>query len=218
MKSETAVPSDGTWLPGRAALATGLSGAPGENVALKPAIRPKGASQKGPWGTTYEVVINSVTCNRRKGSWRHQSWWRTPEPKRQAARREHSAVALSSPVARPEDSHPLKVRSNVSLVEPVKPVVPCPSRGSSQSASNGDGIAGKGCRRKRMPPRSGVDRAAPARKGREYPPRKGADFRPVCNGGKSLNGIPLGQRCQAACGNRAGSRPKGAGSEACPAK
>ena len=218
MKSETAVPGDGTWLFGRAILVTRWYGAPKDNVAPRPAIRPRGASQQGSWRTSCEVTINSVKANRRKGSCHHYARRWTPEPKWQAARMGHSPFVPSSLDARPENSHRLKTQLNVSLVEPVKLVAPCSGRDSIQSVNNGEGTAGRGSRSKRMPPCSGADRAAPARKVRGYPPRKGADFRLVCNGGKSLNGIPLGQRCQAACGNRAGSRPKGAGSEACPAK
>src|SRR4030042_2658172 len=188
MKStlETAIPSDGMWLPGRAALATEPSGAPGENVAPRTAISPRGASQQDLWRTTCEVAINPVSSNRRKDScrcWKRQG---TPEPKWHAARRDHSVIAPSSLVARPGDSHRLKVQLNACREKPVKPVVPCLNWGSIQSTSNGEDTAGKGRRSKRKPLCSGADRAAPAIKARRYPPRKGADFRWALAGGKTL--------------------------------
>ena len=172
MKLETAALSDGAWLSGRASLVTRSYGASGEDVTPRPAIRSRGASQQDPRRTICEVAINSVTSNRRKDSCRRQVWRRTPEPKWQAARREHSQFAPSSLVVRPEDSHRLKAQMNVSRVKPVKPVVPCPGRGSIQSVSNGEGTAGKGGRSKRRPPRSGADRATPeVRSGDTHPER-----------------------------------------------
>ena len=161
MKPETAALSNGAWLSGRASLVTRSYGASGENVAPRPAIRSRGASQQDLWRTTCEVAINFVTMNRRKDSCRRQTWRRTPGPKWQAARRERSLFASSLLVVRSEESHRLKVQMNVSRVKPVKPVVPCPARGCIQSVSNGEGTAGKGGRSKRRPPRSGADRATP---------------------------------------------------------
>ena len=141
METETAIPSDGMWLLGRATLATRWYGAPKDNVTPRPAIRPRGTSQQDPRRTTCEVAINSVKQIRRKDSCRCQVGLRTPGPKWQAARGEYSWLTPSSLVARPEESHRLKARLNVNYVKPVKPVVPCPSRDSIRSASNGDGIA-----------------------------------------------------------------------------
>src|SRR4030042_1107254 len=129
MNPETTALDDGAWLLGRATSVTRWYGAPKDNVAPRPAIRPRGTSQQGPWRTTCEVTINSVTVNWRKDRWHRNSLRWTPEPKWHAARREHSAVTPSSSEARPEDSHRLKARLNVIRVKPVKPDVPCLNRG-----------------------------------------------------------------------------------------
>jgi hypothetical protein len=186
MKAETAARSERAWLPGRAAPATGQREAPGDNVTPRPAIRPKGASQPCPGETTCKVTINSVSSSRRKDSWHYPDWIVDAGAKRHTARWGYSILTPFSPVVRPEDSHSLKARGNVSHVELGKSVAPCTERSSSRAARYGDGAADKGGRRKRMPPCNGADRAAPARRGREYPPRKGADFRLVLTEGKLL--------------------------------
>ena len=109
-----------------------------------------------------EDVVNLVRCDRRNaGGFRHERT--TPEPKRHAACRRCFFVTVGSSYMQPGKSVSLKVLLNVNGGELGHLVVPRGSLDGIHNASEGDGTASVGRRRKRKPPCNEADRAATAR-------------------------------------------------------
>jgi hypothetical protein len=106
------------------------------------------------WG---EHVINLVIPNRRNAGVFGGNRI-TPEPKWHAACRRCSQLTAVSSYVQPGDSVSLKVLLNVDDGELGNPVVPRGNVGSIHNASEGDGTAGVGRRRKQKPSCNEMDR------------------------------------------------------------
>ena len=156
---------------------------PRNNVPLKLAIERRGASQGTHEKPLSEVVLNPVTYNWRKDSWSRSVKATDARTKRCAARWECSSFTSTPLGVQPGENGSLKVLLNVCHMELGKPDMPHPVKGGRPTARKGDGLAGRGCWRKRMPSCNGRDRAAIVRR---YPARKRADFQLVSAEGKLL--------------------------------
>ncbi len=100
-------------------------------------------------------MLNFVRQNRRKdGCYAGAKIWR-------AAWRECCGITPSSPETRPEENDSLKARLNVNHTGLGKPDKPRRARcgGGSLTVKKGEGLAGRGRWRKRMPRCNGADRA-----------------------------------------------------------
>ncbi len=106
---------------------------------------------KHPMGNLRKPLINPVTHKWRKALGRHA--------KRQVARGRCSCIAAPPLVARPGKRGSLKEALNVDLTTPGKPVGPHQGYGGIPRVIEGEGPAGRGWQKKRMPGCNGPDRA-----------------------------------------------------------